>query len=113
MERGLLPCEVILPKSALFCVVFGLANRTRFGAFDAEARISILTLSVMLKIFRSAISSFTVHGLRRYDIWRGVSPYVMLAGKANAAGLRYGILPSAAVPILSWLQVQAGLISGI
>src|ERR1700757_4707254 len=37
----------------------------------------------------------------------------MLAGRMNAAGLRYGILPCAVVPILSWLQFHAGLMSGI
>src|SRR3954462_15071970 len=37
----------------------------------------------------------------------------MLGGSTKAAGLRYGILPSAVVPILLWLQVQAGLINGI
>jgi len=37
----------------------------------------------------------------------------MFAGRIKAAGLRYGILPRAVVPMLSWLHVHCGLISGI
>src|SRR5690242_12256931 len=101
------------PKSALFRVVFGAPKRTRFGAFDADARSSMFSFSVTLKFFSMAMSSLIVQGVRRYDICRGVSPNVMFAGCTNAAGLRYGILPRAAVPMLSWLQDQSGLISGI
>src|ERR1044072_8807333 len=37
----------------------------------------------------------------------------MFGGSVNAAGLRYGILPCEAVPILSCVLFHAGLMSGI
>src|SRR5437867_8721326 len=75
MFRGPLPCAVVMnPNVLLLCVVFGAAKTTRFKAFDAEARISRRTLSLTWNSLSSAMSSCTVHGVRRYDILRGVSP---------------------------------------
>src|SRR4051794_39798708 len=72
--RGTLPCPVILPKSGLLRVVFGTPKTTRLSALEADARISRFVPSEILKSFNIAISSFTVHGVRKFDIWRGVSP---------------------------------------
>ena len=73
-DRGLFPVPVILPKSALLCVVLGPPNNTQLGAFEAEARISKFPFSRIAKLFRIEMSSLTVKGLRKYDFWRGVSP---------------------------------------
>src|SRR5215475_12839050 len=96
------------PKVLLFCVVFGPASSARFNAFDADARISRFARSRTGKFLSSAMSSFTDHGVRRYDILRGVSPYTRLGGSTNAAGFRYGTLNAT---LLS--DFHAGLISGI
>ena len=65
MLRGLLPCDVIRPKSALLNVVLGALKSTRFGAFDADARISRLPFSRILKFFRIARSSIGADDPRR------------------------------------------------
>ena len=68
------------PKSGLLRVVFGPPNSTRLNPFEADARTSNPSRSAILKFLINAKSSLTVHGVRRYDICRGVSPNAMFAG---------------------------------
>ena len=64
------------------------ARTTRFGAFEAEARISAYRFSVKWKLLRRAISSLMVFAPRIQGTREGVFPYCPFAGYTNAAGFK-------------------------